>query len=82
MVRKENAQRRDDALWRVADVAMYLGVPVSSVYKMTAPKAGLRIPHVRIAGKLRFRRTDIDEWLNVLTVSNTKVLLKAHLRAL
>lgn len=67
---------RSDRLWEIGDVAEYLRVPVSSVYKMTAPKAKVRIPHIRIAGRLRFRRVDIDRWLELLTVSNLDVLAK------
>ena len=67
---------RPDQLWEIRDVADYLRMPVSSVYKMTGPKARLRIPHVRIAGRLRFRKTDIDRWLELLTVSNLDMLSK------
>ena len=51
------------SLWAIADVSAYLQVPVSSIYKMTARKAVVRIPHIRIGGKLRFRPSDIDRWL-------------------
>jgi excisionase family DNA binding protein len=63
-----------EPVWLVADVAAYLQVPVSSVYRMTGRAAGLRIPHIRLAGRLRFRRSDIDQWLTLLTVSNVDVL--------
>jgi len=66
----------EQVLWKIADVAKYLRVPLSSVYKMTSPNGALRIPHVRIAGRLRFRQADIDRWLEVLAVSNTKMLAK------
>jgi excisionase family DNA binding protein len=67
---------RSDRLWEIGDVADYLRVPVSSVYKMTAPKARVKIPHIRIAGRLRFRKVDIDRWLELLMVSNLDVLTK------
>lgn len=67
-----------DRLWTIRDVAGYLGVPVSAVYKMTAPKATLRIPHLRIAGRLRFRRSDIDRWLDVLAVSDVSKLVRVR----
>jgi excisionase family DNA binding protein len=66
------------ALWKIPDVAAYLGVPLSSVYKMTAPKSTLRIPHVRIAGRVRFRKADIDQWLELLTVSKNGILAKIN----
>lgn len=65
-----------DSLWNVADVATYLRVPASSIYKMTARKAAVRIPHIRIGGALRFRQSDIDRWLTLLTTSNIEALSK------
>ncbi len=65
-----------ECLWKISDVAQYLGIPLSSVYKMTGPKSVLRIPHIRIAGKVRFRKEDIDQWLNQLMVSTSGLLAK------
>lgn len=62
------------ALWDVTDVAGYLRIPVSSIYKMTARKAAVRIPHIRIGAALRFRQADIDRWLTLLTTSNIEAL--------
>ena len=67
-----------DRLWTVHEAAAYLQLPVSAIYKMTAPKGRLRMPHVRIAGRLRFRRVDLDAWLELLTVSNCDVLRKTR----
>ena len=67
---------RAGALWDIGDVSDYLHVPVSSIYKMTGPKAAVRIPHIRIGGKLRFRQTDVDRWLTLLTTSNIEALEK------
>lgn len=64
------------ALWDITDVSAYLQVPVSSVYKMTARKAAVRIPHIRIGSKLRFRPSDVDRWLTLLTTSNIEALSK------
>ena len=64
------------SLWDVTDVSAYLQVPVSSIYKMTARKAVVRIPHIRIGGKLRFRQSDVDQWLTLLTTSNIEALSK------
>ena len=65
-----------DRVWAIVDVAEYLQVPISSIYKMTAPKARIRIPHVRISGRLRFKKADIDRWLELLTVSNVDGLAR------
>jgi excisionase family DNA binding protein len=58
-----------ESLWKISDVAEYLGVPRRSIYKMTGPKSAIRIPHMRIAGKVRFRKTDVDRWLDQFKVS-------------
>jgi excisionase family DNA binding protein len=63
-------------LWDIADVSAYLRIPVSSIYKMTAHKAAVRIPHIRIGGTLRFRQADLDRWLTLLTSSNIEALSK------
>ena len=75
---RTGATRRlaDGSLWNIADVSAYLQVPVSSIYKMTARKAPVRIPHIRIGGKLRFRQSDVDQWLTLLTTSNIEALSK------
>lgn len=61
-------------LWSIQEVSGYLQIPVSSIYKMTARKAGVRIPHIRIGKKLRFRQSDVDLWLRLLTVSNLETI--------
>ena len=66
------------SLWDIADVSAYLQIPVSSIYKMTARKAPVRIPHIRIGGKLRFRQSDVDQWLTLLTTSNIEAMSKMH----
>lgn len=70
--------QHENALWSIEDVATYLRVPVSAVYKMTAQRARVRIPHVKIGSRLRFRKADIDRWLDLLTVSNLEILDKAR----
>ena len=69
----------EQRLWKISDVAQYLGIPLSGVYKMTGPRSAIRIPHIRIAGKVRFRKADIDQWLDQQMVSTNDLL--ANLRA-
>ena len=71
----------EQSLWKISDVAQYLGIPLSSIYKMTGPKSALRIPHIRIAGKVRFRKVDIDQWLDQLMVSTNDLFarLREHI---
>jgi excisionase family DNA binding protein len=63
-----------EPLWDVRDVAAYLKLPISTIYKMTAKAAIIRIPHIHLGGALRFRRFDVDRWLAALTVSNIETL--------
>ena len=50
-----------EKLLTVQDISSLLGVKKSYVYHLTNKK---RIPHIKINGHhLRFRRSDIDEWL-------------------
>jgi excisionase family DNA binding protein len=69
-----------DHLWDVDEVAAYLQLPTSSIYKMTAPKSRSTIPHVRLSGRLRFRRRDIDRWLELHTVADFKALEEVRRR--
>lgn len=70
-----------DGLWDVRDVAAYLKLPTSSIYKMTAKAAVVRIPHIHLGGALRFRRSDIDRWLTALTTSTVDRLEEIRRRA-
>ena len=74
--------RQADALWDVPQVAAYLRMRTSSIYKMTARRAAVRIPHIHIGGKLRFRHADIDRWLELLTVSNLDTLARMRERSI
>jgi excisionase family DNA binding protein len=65
---------RDEKLWGLNEVGEYLGIPRSSIYKMTS--AGT-IPHVKLGGRVRFRRKDIDRWLDLQVISNEAVLARA-----
>lgn len=68
-------------LWDIEDVAGYLGIPLSSVYKMTAQRSTNPIPHLKIGGRVRFRKADIDAWLDLWAVGSTETLERARRRA-
>ena len=70
-----------DRLWEIADVALYLGVPRSAVYKMTAPSSRNPIPHFKLGRLLRFRKVDIDAWLGLWAVSPVDALSRAQQQA-
>jgi excisionase family DNA binding protein len=75
-IRKRRKAMTEQYLWKTPDVAQYLGIPLSSVYKMTGPKSAIRMPHIRIAGKVRFRKTDIDRWLDQFLISTKDLFAK------
>ena len=72
----------DGGLWSIEEVGRYLQVPVSSIYKMTARGAATPIPHIRIGGRLRFRRDDIDRWVSLMATSNLQALERIRQKAL
>ncbi len=56
----------NDALLTVQEVAEYLQVDEQTVYKWTSdeetpPKD--RLPSIRLGGVIRFKKVDIDSWL-------------------
>jgi len=71
-----------DGLWNVGEVADYLNVPRNSIYKMTCRRASVRIPHILIGGRLRFKPADIERWLTLLSVSNLDLLEKTRKKSL
>jgi len=79
--RPEGAPRLRTALWEIDDVSAYLRIPVSAIYKMTARGATVRIPHIRIGGRLRFRQDDIDQWLSLQSTSNLEALERIRRKA-
>jgi excisionase family DNA binding protein len=48
-------------LLNVGEISQYLGVPKSHVYALVEAR---EIPFYRIGRLLRFRKADIDSWLN------------------
>lgn len=67
----------EDTIFDVKDLAGYLRVSPKWIYERTHLK---EIPHIKIGGQLRFRKRDIDKWLNsynVLDISTPKRILRA-----
>lgn len=54
------ATNEDTNLMTVEDVAKLLKVEKQLVYKL---KRDRKIPFIKIGGVIRFRRVDIDEWI-------------------
>ena len=57
---KESAEELERLL-TVQDISSLLRVPKSYVYWLTHQK---KIPHIKVMGHLRFRKSDIDDWLS------------------
>ena len=49
-----------NGLMNVQQTAEYLGVPVSTIYAYSMRS---KIPHLHVGKLLRFRKADIDNWL-------------------
>lgn len=56
---------RVEPLWSVHDVAAYLSVPVGTLYKWRGSQYGP--PGFRIGKYLRYRRADVEAWLDSVT---------------
>ena len=50
-----------DRIFKVTDVARYLRIDVSTVYRLV--KSG-KIPAFKIGGQWRFKKAEIDKWLH------------------
>jgi excisionase family DNA binding protein len=71
MVPKKPAATRKEppAIWTVHDVAVYLRVSESKIYRLVKQK---RIPVARIGKAWRFRKDLLDDWLTQSAVSSMK----------
>ena len=59
----------------VSEVARYLRVNPQTVYRKA--KAG-QLPAVRIGRAIRFRRTELEDWLKGLSSNSNKELHSVH----
>jgi excisionase family DNA binding protein len=72
-----NGKHEDDVIFDVRGLAEYLKVSTKWIYERTQFK---EIPFKKIKGLLRFRKRDIDKWLdsyNVPAVNTSQRTLKA-----
>ncbi len=70
-------KREEDVIFDVQKLAEYLSVSNKWIYERTQFK---EIPHQKVKGLLRFRKRDIDKWLdsyNVPAVSKPERILRA-----
>lgn len=59
------ATNEDTNLMTVEDVAALLKVEKQLVYKLKRDK---KIPFIKIGGVIRFRRVDVDQWIEASIV--------------
>jgi excisionase family DNA binding protein len=55
--------KHEESLWRIEDLAEYLAMSAGEVQELVDV---IGIPHLKIGKHLRFRKTDIDRWLDSL----------------
>lgn len=60
VLRGFNMSNAQETLWDVDDLARYLKLKSSTVYKK---KCKEKLPFVKVGGALRFRKTEIDQYL-------------------
>ena len=72
-----NKREDEDIIFDVESLAVYLKVSTKWIYERTHLK---EIPHKKVKGMLRFRKKDIDKWIdshNVPAVDTPGRILKA-----
>jgi excisionase family DNA binding protein len=72
-----NGKQEDDVIFDVRGLAEYLKVSTKWIYERTQFK---EIPHQKVKGLLRFRKKDIDRWLNshsVPAINSPERILRA-----
>lgn len=57
---KESDQMTDDPLMKVPEVANYLGLAKGTIYNKVNRE---EIPYKRVSNQLRFRKSEIDAWI-------------------
>jgi excisionase family DNA binding protein len=63
--------KNEDAIFNVPQLSKYLNVSPKWIYEQTHDKA---IPHYKLGSKqLRFKKKEIDRWLETLRMPITKV---------
>ena len=60
-------EKKLDRLLTIQEISQLLNLPKSAIYGLTHQR---KIPHMKIARKLRFRESDIIRWLETLEVND------------
>ena len=59
----------DDDIWTIKEVAIYLKIKEKTAYALVAQG---KIPGFKVGGAWRFRREDIDNWIESKTAQETE----------
>lgn len=65
-----NCKEENDVIFDVPKLADHLGVPKSWVYKQVSLKT---IPYFKVGKYTRFRKSDIDKWIDKETIKADKI---------
>ncbi len=49
-----------EGLWKTRKAADYLGMSLDTVYYFVSTK---QIPHIKLGGRLRFKKDQLDKWI-------------------
>jgi excisionase family DNA binding protein len=60
----------DNTLMSAREVAEYLGIPLKTMYGMNSN--GTAPPRIRVGRYVRYRRSDVELWLDGHSVTETK----------
>jgi len=67
---------------KIQEIASYLGIKVSTIYALVERRG---IPHYKVGRLVRFKKTEVDEWMdlqkkpaNGITVRVRKVAISLH----
>ncbi len=66
-----NGKGEEDTIFTIEGLCQYLKVEPAWIYKRTALK---EIPYIKVRGLLRFRKRDIDRWLETWKVPAVNAL--------
>ncbi len=69
----------EDTIFDVPGLVKYLKVSKKWIYERTHLK---EIPYLKVGGQLRFRKRDIENWLNTFKVPAVSTLNKGTLKAI
>lgn len=65
-----NAEQSKKAMFNPDELGQFLGISKATVYRLISNR---RIPFYKVGGGLRFRREDIEEYLQTVRIGPIKI---------